>query len=169
MEETKVFLNTWEFYNDGGIGFGWMTAQEALNFMAEMLENEKFTAKYGEEFFVADIGNYLGVDFGELDYCVAEEVCSTIARLEDLPDWEMAEVIAVMEYEDCDVETAIERRDCYTIYSDIDSYLEGMDELIDDMMRGCENIMSRYFNYQAYHRDLMYDAWEASNGVIICY
>ena len=35
MAETKIFLNTWGAYNNGEIGYGWMTPQEALDFIEE--------------------------------------------------------------------------------------------------------------------------------------
>lgn len=33
MTETKIYLNTWGAYNNGCIGYGWMTADEAETFI----------------------------------------------------------------------------------------------------------------------------------------
>ena len=40
MAETKIFLNTWGAYNNGEIGYGWMTPQEALDFIDENQEKD---------------------------------------------------------------------------------------------------------------------------------
>lgn len=168
QNETKVFLNTWGAYNNGCIGFGWMTPQEAIDFMYESLENESFILKHGEEFFIADIDNYLGIDFGSLEYCDVEDVCNSIIELEDMQDWEQQEVIAVMEYRNCDVWEAIDKKDHYIIYSDIDTFYSCMDELVDMEIDSSNSIIARYFDYEAYHRDCMFDAYECLNGVIIC-
>lgn len=61
-EQTKVYLNTWGAYNEGCIGYGWMTPDEARDFMEEDIERD------GGEWFIADIDNYLGVDFGNINY-----------------------------------------------------------------------------------------------------
>lgn len=159
MKETKIYLNTWGAYNDGCIGYGWMNAAEAREFIEEEPERD------GGEWFIADIDNYLGVDFGNLEYCNVEDVIDTIEVLEDMDEWEVAEVVAIMEYNNCDVQEAIDSRDNYCIYSDTDAYFDSMDELLD--FSGCNELLERYFDYDAYHRDCMFDAYEASNGVVL--
>ena len=32
-DETKIFLNTWGAYNNGIVGYGWMTPEEARKFI----------------------------------------------------------------------------------------------------------------------------------------
>ena len=159
--ETKIFLNDWANYNDGSIGYGWKTPQEALDYIEEHEDEDR-------EWFIADIDNYLGVDFGELEYSNVEDICNQIMTLEELEDYELDEVIAVMEYRRCDADEAISNKDIYCIYADEDSYLDSCDELIDwELNSSSSSIISRYFDYEAYHRDCMFDVYEASNGVII--
>ena len=159
MNETKIFLNTWGAYNDGSIGYGWMTPDEARDFIDNDPERD------GGEWFIADIDNYLGVKFSHLEYCNVEDVIDTIATLEAMPEWERDEVIAVMEYLSTDdVNEAIYKKDRYCFYSDRESYLDSCDELLEFNGR---DWVERYFDYDAYHRDCMYDAYEAENGVII--
>lgn len=159
MKETKIYLNTWGAYNDGCIGYGWMNAAEAREFIEEEPERD------GGEWFIADIDNYLGVDFGNLEYCNVEDVIDTIEELENMDEWEVAEVVAIMEYNNCDVQEAIDSIDSYCIYSDVEAYYDSMDELLD--FNGCNELLERYFDYDAYHRDCMFDAYEASNGVVL--
>lgn len=159
MNETKIFLNTWGAYNDGSIGYGWMTPDEARDFIDNDPERD------GGEWFIADIDNYLGIEFSRLEYCNVDEVINTITTLEDMRDWERDEVIAIMEYLSTDdVNEAIDQKDNYCIYSDKESYLDSCDELLEFNGR---DFIERYFDYDAYHRDCMFDAYEAGNGVII--
>lgn len=159
MNETRVFLNTWGAYNDGCIGYGWMNPEEARNFI------EENPARDGGEWFIADIDNYLGVKFSNLDYCDVMEVIETIEILENMSDWEKDEVIAIMEYLSIDdAQEAICEKDRYILFCDMDSYLDSCDELLD--FNG-NDFIERYFDYDAYHRDCKFDVYEAENGVVI--
>lgn len=159
MKNTKIFLNTWGAYNDGSIGYGWMTPDEAREFI------DKYPERDGGEWFIADIDNYLGVEFSSLEYCNVFDVIDTIETLEDMDSWERDEVVAMMEYLSTDdVQEAIDRRDWHTFYSDVESYLDSCDELLE--FNG-NDFIERYFDYDAYHRDCMFDAYEAGNGVVI--
>lgn len=53
-----------------------------------------------------------------------------------------------------------------TYYSDIDSYHDSCDELLE--FRNDWDIRERYFDYESYHNDCDYDVTEASNWVVIC-
>jgi hypothetical protein len=160
MNETKIFLNTWGAYNNGCIGYGWMSTDEARDFIDEDPERD------GGEWFIADIDNYTGVDFGCLDYANVDDIIEAIEILNDMQDWELKEIAAVMEYlNTTDVNEAIDEKDNYIIYSDIDEYHESCDESIN--FNGCDELIERYFDYDAFHRDCDFDIYEASNGVCI--
>lgn len=66
-----------------------------------------------------------------------------------------------------DLENAIDdvERWKITYYSDLNSYHDSCDELID--FRGSDETLQRYFDYEAYHNDCDYDITEASNWVVI--
>jgi hypothetical protein len=160
MNETKLFLNTWGAYNNGCIGYGWMSTDEAREFIDDNPERD------GGEWFIADIDNYTGVDFGNLDYVNIDDIIESIELLNDMQDWELKEIAAVMEYlNTTDVNEAIDKKDDYIIYSDIDEYHESCDESIN--FNGCNELIERYFDYEAFHRDCDFDIYEASNGVCI--
>jgi antirestriction protein len=159
--ETMIYLNTWKAYNEGCEGYGWFNASDAREFIEEDTERD------GGEWFIADIDNYLGVSFSNLEYCNVMDVINTIETLEDMDEWERKEVVALMEYLTTeDVQEAIDRKDYYIFYEDTDAYFDSMDDLID--FSGCNEVLARYFDYDAYHRDLMFDAYEAENGIVIC-
>ena len=160
MNKTKIFLNTWGAYNSGCIGYGWMSTDEARDFIDDNPERD------GGEWFIADIDNYTGVDFGCLDYANVDDIIEAIELLNDMQDWELKEIAAVMEYlNTTNVNEAIDEKDNYIIYSDIDEYHESCDESIN--FNGCDELIERYFDYDAFHRDCDYDIYEASNGVCI--
>lgn len=158
-ETTKVYLNTWGAYNDGCIGYGWMTPEEAREFIENDPERD------GGEWFIADIDNYLGIDFGSLDYADVNEIIDSIEALEELEDWELDEVVALMEYKNTNnAQEAIDDRDSYTIFADKDSWHDACDELVDF---GGNSMLESYFDWDAYHRDCDFDVYEAENGVCI--
>lgn len=162
MTETRIFLNTWGAYNDGCIGYGWMTADEAEAFIEENPERD------GGEWFIADIDNYLGVEFRNLNYSNVDDVIETIKELEGMEEYERNEIVALMEYLSTeDVQEVIEKHDSHIFYEDIESYHDSCDELIEQELQSSASIVMRYFDYDAYHRDCDFDINEMSNGVCI--
>ena len=161
-ERTKLFLNTWGSYNNGCIGYGWMTADEAEAFIEENPERDS------GEWFVADIDNYLGIEFHNLNCSNVQDVIETVQTLEDMDEGEHKQVAALMEYMSTeDVQEAIDELDNHVFYDDIDSYYDSCDELIELELQSSASIVMRYFDYEAYHRDCDFDVYEASNGIVI--
>lgn len=159
MEQTTIYLNTWGAYNNGCIGYGWMTPEQARDFIEEDEERD------GGEWFIADIDNYTGVDFGSLDYANVMEIIDTIETLNNMEECEREEVAALMEYLSTNnINEAMDKIDNYTFYSDIECYHDCCDESLEF---GNNELLERYFDYEAYHRDCDYDIYEASNGVCI--
>lgn len=166
-EKTKVFLNTWGLYNMsyapnkewGYLGYGWMTAEEARNFIGENPERD------GGEWFIADIDNYLDIELAEnYDFCDVMEVLETIEILEDMHKWERKEIAALMEFEGFTVQEAIEKKEDYVFYDDVDAYFDSCDDCLNFENNSW---LAHYFDYEAYHRDCMFEATECSNGVVI--
>lgn len=162
MTETRIYLNTWGAYNNGNIGYSWMTADEAETFIEENPERD------GGEWFIADIDNYLGIEFRDLNYSNVDDVIETIRELENMDECERDEIVALMGYLNTeDVHEAIEKHDIHIFYEDIESYHDSCDELIEQEMQNAASIVMRYFDYDAYHRDCDFDVYEASNGIVI--
>lgn len=170
MNETKIFLNTWGAYNNGCIGYGWMTPDEARAFIEEDEERD------GGEWFIADIDNYLGVKFSNLEYCDVMEIIDTIEELEAMPEWQLEEVGAIMEAHGGSVSEAIEaQKEGRYIYYSGRTIKELAYELAEDTI-ACythggkiPEFFTQYFDYEAYARDLEDDYIETSNGCITRY
>lgn len=157
--ETRLYLNDWGSYNSiYGCGYGWMTATQAREF----LEN----ANDDKEWFFADIDTDLdGLKFNDLEYCNVYNVIETIETLEALDEYKRNCVIALMEYDyNDDLEGAINNLDNYYFYSDCDCLFEEYDELLESE---CPEHIQCYIDWEKYHDDLMYDFYEASNGIVI--
>ena len=139
-----------------------MEASEAREFIENNPERD------GGEWFIADIDNYLGIKISSCDYCDVMEVIDTIETLESMDEWERNEIVALMEYINTDsAQEAIDSKDRYTFYSDIEAYHDFCDELIDMEINNSNSILTRYFDYESYHRDCDFDITEMSNGVCI--
>ena len=159
MNKTQIYLNTWGAYNNGCIGYGWMDPEDAREFIENNPDRD------GGEWFIADIDNYTGVDFGSLDYADVNEIIDTIETLNNMEEWERDEIAAVMEYlNTTDAQEAIDKKDNYIIFSDIEQYHDSCDESLEF---GNNELLERYFDYESYHRDCDFDIYEASNGVCI--
>ena len=159
MEQTKIYLNTWGAYNNGCIGYGWMLPEEARDFIEEDEERD------GGEWFIADIDNYTGCDFGALDYANVNEIIDSIELLNNMDPYEREEVAALMEYLGTrDANEAIDKKDSYSFFTDLDQYHDCCDEGLE--FNG-NDLLERYFDYEAFHRDCDFDIYEASNGVCI--
>lgn len=159
-ETTKIYLNTWGAYNNGSIGYGWMTAEEAREFIEEDPERD------GGEWFLADIDNYLGIQISSCDCCDVMQIIDDIETLENMEDWEQDEIVALMEYLGTeDVHEAIDKKDSYIFYDDIDQYHDSCDETLESY--NISDFAMTYFDYEAYYRDCDMDISEMSNGVCI--
>ena len=162
MKKTKIFLNTWGAYNDGSIGYGWMTPSEARDFIDKDKERD------GGEFFIADIDNYLGMKFSNLEYCNINNVIETIETLENLEQYDRDCVVALMEHDlYLDIFTAIESLDEYIFYEDKEAYYNMCDEAVEEEINNYNGLLSQYFDYEAYHFNCDFNIFEASNGICI--
>lgn len=171
VETTKIYLNTWKAYNEGYIGYGWMDASEAREFIEADPERD------GGEWFIADIDNYFGFELADsYDYCNVMEIIETIETLENMHEWELEEITAIMEAHGGSVKEAIEAQEAgkYIYYSG--RTIEELAEELADEQIACythdnkiPDFFTRYFDYEAYARDLEDDFIETSKGCITRY
>ena len=159
-EITKVWLNTWGNYNNGGLGYGWKTPEEAEEFIEDTPERD------GGEWFIADVDDYLGIDLPRLNYREVFATLELLQGLEALNEFERDCLIAVMHDNIIfDLEEAQRLADGYIFYKDWEAYHDSCDELLD--MSNVPDFFQRYFDFEAYHRDCDFDAREAVNGIIL--
>lgn len=159
QEITKVWLNTWGNYNEGRLGYGWKTPDEALEFIEDNPERD------GGEWFIADIDDYMGIDLPNLEYRNVTEVLELLQSLEDRGEFERDCLIAVMHANNCfDIEEAERIAEDASFFEDWDAYHDYCDETLD--FGNAPDFVQRYFDFDAFHRDCDFDATEAENGIV---
>lgn len=161
----SVFLNTWANYNENGADGGfWVdlpcNLDEAMERLAkstgeEVDEMEVFINDYETEINGLEISEHESLD--ELNE-LAEE-------LERLDEYDLEKIEAIIEACGGTLRDAINNIDDYTYYSGMT-----LEEVAEELVTECYNLPDfalRYFDYEAFARDLSFDGYtETANGVI---
>ena len=173
----NIFVNTWGNYNENGADGGeWITLpmdpdelQNKLKAIAEAMHDNDPEFCIHDYEFTGEIE--LG-DVSEMDSITEwNERCNEAAALEE---YELEEIAAAMEAFGYTFQEAMERqqRGCYIFFSG--QTLEDVAyELAEEMLAcsGCKNvpdIFTRYFDHEAFARDLRFDGYtETKYGVIL--
>lgn len=163
----KIFVNTWGNYNDNGADGGeWLTLpmdsdelDEALTAIAgRMGDDDPEFAIHDfewEDIYFVDISEYTNI----------HELNEMLEELDDLDEWEQANVAAYLEAYSNNLRKALDDYDSTTFYYDM-----SMDEVAEEIVRDCYDLPEfalRYFDYDAFARDLSFDGYtETDHGVI---
>lgn len=161
----SVFLNTWGNYNENGADNGfWVNLPCDLE-----AELEKLAESTGEEVdemevFINDTDiNINGLEIGEYDNI--KELNELAGQLESLDEYDLEKVGAIVEAYGADLKEAIDDIDNYTYYSG-----KTLEKVAYEIVEECyelPEIAQRYFDYEAFARDLGFDGYtETTNGVI---
>ena len=167
----NLFVNTWGNYNANGADGGqWITLPMEEEELQEVLEH--IAAAMGDndpEWAIHDYEWESDVELGDVnemdsitewnDRC--QEAC-------DLEEWESQEIAAAMEAYGYTFPEALERqqRGSFTLYAGMD-----LEEVAEELINECYDLPEfalRYFDYEAFARDLSYDGYtETKYGVIL--
>lgn len=170
----NIFANTWGNYNENGADGGkWITLpmdadaleEELKTIAAAMNDNDPEWAVHDYE-WTTDIDLF---DVSEYENILT--LNEKLQELESLEEWELEEVAAAMEAFSYDFLEAVDRqqRGCFTLYRNMD-LTEVAEELVNEcyFTKDTPDIFTRYFDYEAFGRDLRYDGYtETKYGVII--
>lgn len=157
----EVYLNTWQYYNEGGLGFGWMKPEEALNFM-ESHPNFK-----GGEYFIADIDS-LGTSIASLELCNAADTCKALVEFEELDESERLHAAALAECEGCTLQEALDHLDDHVFYDSVDDFFDCVDEMMQEDLADVPQHIIDYIDWDRWHEDCLMDYFTAKNGVVYC-
>lgn len=163
-DEIKLFMNTWANYNENGADdgitpTGWMSLDEA----------EEYAEKYAEyEPFINDTEN-VPEELGVGEYSNIPETIDMLRKYEDFDDTQR-EVFAAF------IDDGYEVDEAFSIVDDGDYfYIEGDSDTdlaynYTDEIGGVENLdrdtLERYFDYDAFGRDLAFDFTKTENGYV---
>ena len=167
----NIYANTWGNYNENGADGGqWITLPMDSDELEEVLENIAALMKDEDpEWFINDyewtIDQELG-DVHEMDSITdwnerCQEAC-------DLEEWEAEEIAAAIEAYGYTFAEALDRqqRGCFIFYRGQD-----LEEVAEELISECYDLPEfalRYFDYEAFARDLSFDGYtETTYGVIL--
>jgi antirestriction protein len=168
----RIFVNTWGNYNiNGAEGGMWLQLPmpedellDCLDAISIMLGDDEFT--------IHDYEYTTELEFGRIsEYDNIEKLNELCLMAEDLDEYDRKTVAAAVEAFGYDVAEAIERttQGYFTMYHE--QTLEDVAyELIEEcyFTKDTPEIFTRYFNYEAFARDLVFDGYtETKYGVIV--
>ena len=170
----NVFVNTWGNYNENGADGGeWITLPMEPEELEEVLTN--IAAAMGDndpEWAIHDYEWETEIEPGDIDEYDSIEYWNELClEVDDLQEWEAEEIAAAMEAFDYSFTEAMERqqRGCFIFYAGQDME-DVAGELADEWLnsRDVPDFIARYFDYEAFARDLSFDGYtETRYGVIL--
>jgi antirestriction protein len=170
----NIFVNTWGNYNENGADGGkWVTLPMDPDALEEELET--IAAAMGDtdpEWAVHDYEWTTDIDlFDVSEHDNITELNERLQELESLEEWELEEVAAAMEAFGYDFLEAVDRqqRGYFTLYRNME-LIEVAEEFVNEcyFTKDTPDIFTRYFDYEAFARDLRFDGYtETKYGVII--
>lgn len=166
----KIFINTWGNYNENGADGGkWITLPMDEDELDEILDKvAEDMGDHDPEWFIND---YEWEDDFHIEVSEHENIrnLNQIAEeLDNLDKWDRFEALAAVEAFGYDIEEAISKqsRGYFTFYAHMT-----LEEVAEEIINECYDLPEfalRYFDYEAFARDLGFDGYhETEWGVIV--
>lgn len=162
----SVYLNTWGNYNENGADGGfWVDLPCNLSGTLEQLAESTGERLEDMEVFVNDYDTDLnGVEISEDSNL--SELNELAEQLAELDESDIEKLGAILEADGGTLENALKNLDSYTYYSGM-TLLDVAYELVEECYSNLPEIALRYFDYEAFARDLGFNGYtETSNGVV---
>lgn len=167
----NIFVNTWGNYNTNGDDGGqWITLPMDPEELEEVLEN--IAALMGDndpEWAIHDYEWTTEIEFDEIseydNIFKLNEMCN---EFDELSEWEAEEIAAAVEAWGYSFAEVLERhqRGCFIFYPGRD-----LEEVAEEIINECYDLPEfalRYFDFEAFARDLRFDGYEETKyGVIL--
>ena len=167
----NIFVNTWGNYNENGADGGeWITLPMDADELEETLN--KIAAAMGDndpEWAIHDYEWTTEIEPREISELESiSKLNEELQELDGLDEWNQKEIAAAMEAFGYNFAEAYERqqRGCFIFYAGQD-----LEEVAEELVNECYNLPEfalRYFDYEAFARDLSFDGYtETAHGVIL--
>ena len=158
----KIALTNLKKYNEGELVFEWvdLPCDDFEPIFDSIGHDEYFISDYECEFSHMHINEYESLS----------KLNGIAEKLEDLDDYKLKELQAIIESEYNDIAEALDilEEECFIFYEAFD--LEELAEMFieDEIFGNIPENIKRYIDYEKFARDLKYDGYiETSVGVII--
>jgi antirestriction protein len=169
----NLFVNTWGNYNTNGADGGeWITLPMEPDELEEVLEN--IAAAMGDndpEWAIHDYEWTIEFDMDEIsEYDDIQELNERCLEIDDLQEWEAEEIAAAIEAFGYTFTEALDRqqRGCFIFYAGRDLQ-EVAEEIADECyLYNAPEFLARYFDYDAFARDLSFDGYTETKYGVIC-
>lgn len=170
----NIYVNTWGNYNENGADGGeWITIpmeagdlEKTLDRIAENMQD------FDPEWFVNDYEWTTEIEPREIsEHENITDLNEWIGELDSLNEWDQKEIAAAMEAWGYSFEEAMDKQQSgyFTFYPNMD-----LNEVAEELVNECyftkdtPDILTRYFDYEAFARDLGFDGYEETSlGVIV--
>ena len=167
----NIFVNTWGNYNTNGADGGqWITLPLDPEELKEVLNT--IAAHMGDhdpEWAIHDYEWTTEIELDEIsEYANIFEVNAHCMDLDALDEWEAEEIAAAVEAYGYSFKEALERHEkgCFVFYRGAD-----LEEVAEEIIHECYDLPEfalRYFDYEAFARDLSFDGYTATKYGVIC-
>lgn len=169
----NIFVNTWGNYNENGADGGeWITLPMDADELEEVLEN--IAAAMGDEdpeWFVNDYEWTTEIEMDEIsEHANIYDLNDTCQEIAELEEYEAEEIAAAIDAFGYSFAEAFDRqqRGCFVFYAGCD-----LQEVAEEIANECylynaPDFLARYFDYEAFARDLSFDGYTETKYGVIC-
>lgn len=169
----NIFVNTWGNYNENGADGGqWITLPIEPEELEEVLDNIAAAMEDNDpEWAIHDYEWTTEIEMDEIsEHDDIQELNERCLEIDDLLEHEAEEIAAAIEAYGYTFAEALDRhqRGCFTFYQGQD--LEEVAEHIADecYLYDAPEFLARYFDYEAFARDLSFDGYTETKYGVIC-
>ena len=167
----NIFVNTWGNYNENGADGGeWITLPMDAEELAETLKKiSDAMGDFDPEYAIHDYEWTTEIEPREISEMESITALNEeLQELDGLDEWDQKEIAAAMEAFGYSFQEAYDRqqRGCFIFFAGQD-----LEEVAEEIINDCYDLPEfalRYFDYEAFARDLGFDGYtETSYGVIL--
>jgi len=169
----NIFINTWGNYNTNGADGGqWIALPLDPDELEEVLENiAELMGDEDPEWAIHDYEWLTEIELDEIsEHDDIQELNERCLEIDDLLEHEAEEIAAAIEAYGYTFAEALDRhqRGCFIFYQGQD--LEEVAEQIADecYLYDAPEMLARYFDYEAFARDLSFDGYTETKYGVIC-
>ena len=169
----NIFVNTWGNYNTNGADGGeWITLPMEAEELEGVLKNiAEAMEDHDPEWFVNDYEWTTEIEMDEISEHAnihdLNDMCQEIAELEEYESEEIAAAIDAFGYSFAEAMDR-QQRGCFVFYAGRDLQ-EVAEEIADECyLYNAPDFLARYFDYEAFARDLSFDGYTETKYGVIC-
>ena len=152
----SIFITNLGKYNEGELIGEWVDLPCDESELDEVLERIGIDGEQYEEFFITDFESDYGLTAGEYDNI--HDLNEQAQQLADLDEWEL-DIISALLDNGYSLENALDKYEDVIVYSDCHDMTDVAYQYIEEtgMLDSVPDNIARYFDYEAFGRDMSYD------------